>query len=344
MALATARTLAWALLMLGWLTLGPLGRTSWPLVAGGLLPTALWLLVIGSAQQLTRRHLAGPAMLRWTVGAAALATAAALACPPGAGAAVVAAMAWGVLVVAASRVVRSLRSGPAPAPVLPAAAGSALAWAAGASPVAAAAGVVAAALLLMLLGGAGRATRGCRSGLFDCALPGVDARAWRSPAELLSTAARWTMLPMMATLALMGDWCSARLGLDSGSVVGLHLAAMLLPPLLLRGAGPAWVLAPLAAAALCPWLLPGVGGVMAASLCCGVSWGLAWKAELARRDGARPSSSPSFGAALWPAVSALATGVAIDHAGPAALGWLLAAVMAAAVAVHAARPRAGRAI
>jgi hypothetical protein len=180
-------------------------------------------------------------------------------------------------------------------------------------------------------------SRGCRSGLFDCVLPAVgsvpvDATGW------LHAALRWAMLPMMATLVAMGDWCSASLGLGAQAMIVLHLAAMLLPPLALRLCGctlrgPLWAATPLLAALLLlvwpPVALRGLPGLTAASLACAIAWGLSWQAH---RPG--PSAPAQAGPlpSLVPALAVIALGMALEHVGPPALGWALALSAAAALA------------
>ncbi|MFT3817350.1 MAG: hypothetical protein QM750_06955 [Rubrivivax sp.] len=354
MRLALARTLAWTLLMAGWLQLGALGRAAWPLTAVGLLPTALWLAVIGVAQAAGRdRRLGANALRGAIVGSAALAALGLLgaAIAPRAAAAIATAVGWGLLVVAASRSVRALRRGKAALPVVPAAAGTAIAWLGLGSAMAGAVLLAAAALVLAALVPAGAVARGCRSGLFDCVLP--TAAAW--PAEAgarLHAAIRWTMLPMMATLAAMGEWCSGSLGLDAHAIVGLHLAAMLLPPLGLHLMGIAlrslaWPALPLAAAAILAWWRPagldGLAGLMAASLACALAWGLAWAAQPAHAAARRApaAAGPSPMRALAPALATAAIGLALERFGPPALAWVLAACALAGLAGAAlADPRA----
>lgn len=328
--LALARTLAWSLLMNGWLQLGALGHAGWPLTAGGLLPTAAWLAVIAATQSAQQHVRLGAGGLRaWLGGSAGLAMAGLVGATAAPGLAFAAAVGWGLLLVGASRCVRALRDGQAPLPVVPAAAGTALAWAAGFAGAGASAALVAtAAAVLALLVPAGARSRGCRSGLFDCVLPTLhalptDAGGW------LHAALRWAMLPMMATLVAMGDWCGSGLGWSPQAMIGLHLAAMLMPPLVLRLChctlqGPLWVALPLLIALLLlawpPAALSGLSGLMAASLACALAWGLGWQAHPSRTPGTSPAAPL---AAFVPALCAVALGVALERFGPTALGAAL---------------------
>jgi hypothetical protein len=341
MRLALARTCAWTLLLAGWLALGSAGQSHSPLWANGLLPVTAWLAVTGLAMRLGRDVPVSSRALRLALaGLGMVVTVALWAAASGDAAALgVAALAWGVLVVAASRAVRLLRPRGVrpPPPVACAALGALLAWAAFGEPAAVAMLLPAALSLVLaaLLPRVGEA-RGCRTGLFDCALPLASDFSWRDPAAWGVHAARWTMLPMMATLAVMAPWCGGEAGLAPAQWVGLHLAAMLLPPCALRLAGvrtvaPAWVSAVMVAGLLLPWALPGLRGLMAMSLCHSVAWGLAWLAALSVGRVAR-NERPRRGEALLPAAVALALGVALAQFGPAALETVHVALGLAAAA------------
>lgn len=361
--LTLAQTLAWTLLIAAWLQLGALGHAAWPLTATGLLPIALWLAVVGLARQAVHDIRLGSWSLRlWLAGSGA-ATAAALLGASAAPTAVFAAAAgWGLLLVAVSRGQLAQRRGAGPLPVAASAAGAAMAWAGYRAGVGASAALVAgAALGLALLVPADARSRVCRGGLLDCLLPALSACPTHAT-DWLRAALRWAMLPMMATLAAMGDWCSADLGLSAQVMVALHLTAMLLPPMALRlcacqHRSPLWAaLALLAALLLLGWppaKLRGLPGLGAASLACAAAWGLALQAH---RPGwpalAQPipaDSSPTrtapveaapteiarlapFALALAPALAVVALGLAIEHFGPPALGGALALVSAIALA------------
>ena len=134
--LALARSVAWALLFGGWLALGAFGRQHLPLWAAGQVPVALWLAAVGTLLAVMRQRTIDTAVLRAALVGAGLLTAVALAAVSrggGAAALLLAAGAWAALLVTVSFAVRSLRLAQAhtpPAPLAPALAGAALAWAA----------------------------------------------------------------------------------------------------------------------------------------------------------------------------------------------------------------------
>jgi len=362
--LALARGLAWSLLIAGWLALGTLGRQHAPHAAGGLAPVALWLALLGALLAAAARRPWSPAALRSALcagGGLIAAGAGLLAGPPrgfafapmvgpltGPLALVMLAAGWALLLVAASLAVRLLRRGATPrppSPVGPAVAGAALAWwATGdsarwlAAPLAQGLALAALALLLAaLLPRRAAPVAACRAGLFDCALALAPLADWRRPAAWPQAAAALAMLPMMATLAVVADWCGGPgRGLDSGSTgTAAHLAAMLLPALAARAwaasgrPGPPPAVAALATAALLAagglalaW--PGLDGLMAAGLLHGLAWGVAWSARWSGSAAAGTSGVPRTGlAAAGPAAAAgalvLALGAAVAAWGPAAL-------------------------
>ncbi len=335
MPLAAARTLAWALWLGGWLVIGSLGHQQAPSFTAALAPLALWLLLIG-------------ALLAWSPRLAPRGlTLATLAAAGSVGVALLTTnlwllvAGWALLVVTASRTVKALRrsrpSDPPPgSPLAPAAAGALLAWALAGdfapAPLALWWAWVAVALALVALQPrrAG-AARGCRAGLFDCALPGSRFSGPGAASDLAHQAALLAMLPMMAALPALADWCGAD-AWPQRSATALHLGAMLLPPLLLPLLRPPaamlrLVLALLMVAGGAALLLrQGVQGLMAAALLHGVAWGLAWGGPLAHRAtastraaghhlaGATPGRAAAAAAALL-----LALGLGLDAAGPDAL-------------------------
>ena len=368
--LVLVRVVAWALLLGGWLVLGALGRQQLPQVAAGQLPVALWLAVIGALLATATRHSWSAPVLRVMLLASGAAAALALILWGGTPAGLlVASVAWAALLVSASFTVRRLRllqSRLPPAPVACAVFGAGLAWGlAGdldavrqnAAPVGMALGA-AALLLSALVPSFSVATpiRSCRAGLFDCSLPLLLPGRWRHPADWPQAAAALGMLPMMASLPVMTEWCGD-LRWSSATGTALHLGAMLLPAALLRAAplhggwrvrrlAPlAGVLLTLGGAVLLWPSLSGLSGLMAASLLHGLAWSLAWAAmlappqagpvELADRLPARaqaadaghhtrtPPMPARHTAVLWPALctaaAVLLLGIAIDQIGPAAL-------------------------
>ena len=247
--LATARTLAWALLLGAWIVLGVLGRQHLPMWAAGQAPVALWLATIGATLVASARRPPTRHTLRAVLVTAGLGLALALAATGRGGGGVAlmaAAVAWGVLLVAVSLAARSLRlaqPGLPPAPLLPAAAGAGVAWlVTGELPglnerldAIALALVVAALAVALLLGARAtvRPTRGCRAGLFDCSLALPSLSAWRRRGDWPLHAAALAMLPMMAALPAMADWC-VMLPAWLEAATAWHLAAMFLPALALR--------------------------------------------------------------------------------------------------------------
>jgi hypothetical protein len=363
--------LAWALWLGGWLALGQLARDTGAMWAGGMLPLAVWLALIGLLLHgLAATRLSAPALAAAVLAAAAIAAIGLLWTLP-----LLAAAGWAALVVTASRVVRALRmtvpglqeasSGVRPAkftlatarpahapPVGPACAGALLAWAlAGNLPalrehtgaLAAGLGTAAVGLALWLPRGA-TPEYGCRAGLFDCALP-IDAlTGWRQPADWPLQAALLAMLPMMAALPLMAEGCSS-LGWPVSLATGAHLAAMLLPGALLMP----WlrrthlprrrqaVAILLALGGMSLWRWPGAGGLLGAALAHGAAWSLAWAGALAGPAGRSSSAAASARVGVLPAALGLAAataglGLAIDQAGPAALVAVHGVIAVAGVA------------
>lgn len=346
--LSLARTLAWALLLGGWIALAQLADrlAAGPLAAYGLI--ALWLLALGAFAALLGRLRLSATLLRVLLPASALLAARGLfTAPQGGGlfALLPALLAWALLVALASVSVRSLRlAAPVPPgpPLAAAAAGALLAWAVVGDPSnlpalapRLAALLVGAALLLALLqprGATALARPGCRAGLFDCSLPAWPAAAWRTPARWPLWLAALVMLPMMCSLPQMLALCRSE-AVGAPVVLGVHLAAMFVPALLWRGSGvqrsPALLCAALlAAGGAAAWMSSAVAWWWLA-LAQGSAWSLAWAAQLgqpALRAGAH--SSP-LRAGLWHAAFALALGVAVAVFGVQALLALQLALAAA---------------
>ena len=370
-----ARAIAWALLLGGWLVLGTLGRQYLPQVAGGQVPVALWLATLGGALALAGRWRWSAPALRRVLLATGFAAAAALALRGRSPAALLcAAAAWAMLLVSASFAVRSLRGlqhGPPPAPIGPALAGACLAWAVagdlgplrqGIVPVVLALGLAALSLALLLLSPAPDATPassstdvaagarqdvacgrrsggfgGCPAGLFGCALPLLQPGRWRDPGAWPQAAAALAMLPMMASLPAMADWCGD-LRWPATAGTALHLGAMVLPAALLKGCRiplpglQRWVALLLALGGAALWW-PGLSGLMAASLLHGLAWSVAWAATLAPRvgqpgatAGVEPAGALRCAGAVRPTVSRTALAVLT---GP--VMWCAALLTASAV-------------
>lgn len=342
--LALARTLAWSLLFGGWLGLGGLTRSLGPGGWATLAPLALWLLTAGCLAH----ALASRALPAWAVRAGLLAAgglAALSLAKLGPLALWPLAVAWGGLLVLASRVVRLLRAPAATGSPLPAAsvgAGIALLIVGdtGAiSPGVLGAGLVAAsALLALLMPAQPKATGrpGCRSGLFDCSLAWPAPAQWREPAQWPLLAAGMAMLPMMAAIGLMSEWCAGQTWASPRGIAALHLAAMLLPAWCVRLA-PRWLMGRLAGTsaallfggALAGLGLPGAAGAMAAMMLQASAWGLVWGAWV-MPDRQRQHVSPQGGLATSAGASALAVlmlGAGLGAAGPRAW-WCISLLLA----------------
>lgn len=337
--LALARTLAWALLIGGWLLLGEAGQRHWPLWAGGLLPLALWLAGIGALLAGLQGRPLPIGRLRAVLLASGATSAGTWLLEGGAPSLLVAALAWALLLVAASLSVQALRrtlpTRP-PAPLWPATAGALLAWgaASAAGPGAGLASAIAAAAvaLALLLPRGASPVSACRAGLFDCSLHWPDPAHCRRMADWPRQAALLAMLPMMATLPAMASWCRSDWGISASTGVLWHLAAMVLPALLARRwlarAGlplqrsVATVLLVASGAVL--WTQPGLGALMAAALLQAVAWSLAWAGPMLQPPAAAPfrGRPPGYGAAwraLASALAVLALGAATAAFGPDAL-------------------------
>ncbi len=363
------RALAWALLFGGWIVLGTLGRHYLPAWAAGQAPVALWLATVGATLVLSARRSPMLLPLRAVLCGAGLVLATMLAAVGrgGGGAALMgAATAWGVLLVAVSMAVRRLRleqPGLPPTPLLPALAGAGIAWlCSGELPrlherldglaVALAGSALTVSVLTVSVSlslaarAAVRPPGGCRAGLFDCSLPVPSLAAWRYSRDWPVQAAALAMLPMMAALPAMADWCAIASAWLAPDATAWHLAAMVLPALGLRawltrvsrrrlnGVVAALLLA--GGASMLAW--PGVNGLMLTALLHAAAWSLAWAAPMLRREVLAPAAPPlarmqgvaTMGAAVMTAFAVLALGMAIDRFGPPAL-----------MAVHAALALAG---
>lgn len=286
-----ARLAAWTLLFGGWLGLGALALQHGPSGWAQFAPQSLWLATAAVAQALLARHPPGMATLRGLLLAAGAATAAAIGSLHWSAAA----LAWGLLLVAASNVVQLLYRraqesgatidsprGPAVAGALLAAllAGEPRAWVA--APVMAAALPLGLALLLTLLLPSKTSGRPSYSTApFDCAL------SQGSPACRRGTAwprlAAMAMPPMMAGLPAMAELCRAQPTPwlpGAQAAVALHLLAMLAPAW-----WPGWAMRAvpllLLAGSLTVLVVPGSTGLMLGMGLQAMAWGCVWRASLA---------------------------------------------------------------
>jgi hypothetical protein len=356
--LTLARACAWALLVAGWVGIGSFALKFAPSVATGFALVALWLLALGAAATIATRGSVQPWTRALALCAGALITGfALLATVHGAGlsALAVALLGWSALTALASGVVRSLRRAQAVPPGPPIAAASIGAMSAGlvlddlgdltglATRLAVFVGAVVVLLLFLQRRiNAKPRTPGCRAGLFDCSLPAWPTGAWRDSLQWPTLLAGLAMLPMMAALPVMADWCRAQ-SFPAQAMVLLHLAAMFGPALVLRRSIARWSLRTLST--VCAILLAcGAGFALWATapfdlfglaITHGAAWGLAWGGQLwapARRG--QQGASP-LRAAMGYALLTLAFGLVVEHAGArgvadahaalgfaAALAWL----------------------
>lgn len=191
----------------------------------------------------------------------------------------------------------------------------------------------------------GAVVRGATTTAAWACLSGDDRDNW------VLRSARIAMLPMMASLVLMADWCSSA-GLASRSqTIAAHLVSMAVMPCLCRmfsrrPKDPAWVALPMGASVIFMLAMPGVQGWMAASIAQSLAWGLAIGMSAARHPCAHSATlEPGVLAAVASAVALCALGVAMAAFGPSALllahaALGLAAVAAAAVSILQAVPTA----
>lgn len=337
--LALARACAWALLIAGWIGIGGLALRFAPSLRLGFALIALWLLALGAAATVNTRGDMGRWMRVLALGICAVLTGAGLLTTVRGGglpALLLAVAGWAALTALASGVVRSLRRARPATPAPPIVAACIGALGAGlaigdpgdapalASRLAAVVGASAGLLALLQSRIEDRPrTPGCRAGLFDCSLPAWPSGAWRDTLQWPTLLAGLAMLPMMAALPLMAEWCRAR-AIAPQAMVLLHLAAMFVPALLLRRSLAQWSVASLstmcaallaAGAASAAWL-PAPLDLFGLALTHGAAWGLAWGGQLwapSRRG--RQGASP-LRAAVGYAALTLAFGLIIEHDGP----------------------------
>jgi len=344
--LAGARTLAWALLLSGWIGLAGLAQAHAATVMHGQALLALWLFALGAWTVLLDRWRPGTACRRMFLLAAA--SLVSVAVSPGGrhalgGASlVVGAVSLALVVALASGTVRACRIAGAARPGPPfasAAAGALLAWAlvgdlgdAAALAARLGAGVTVAALALAWLhpaGGGDRAHAGCHAALFDCSLPNGDALAWQRPRQWPTWLASLVMLPMMCSMPWMSSLCRDTL-IWPQVMLGLHLAAMVVPAWLLSTWGSAsvlragaWACGPLLVlgALAMLWMPPSASWAVLA-LSHGGAWSLAWAWRLSGPPVVGARSRSPLRAAAFNAAWALTLGLAVGAGGLEVLGTL----------------------
>ena len=352
--LTLGRSCAWGLLVAGWVGIGSVALRLTPTLSVAFALIALWLLALGAAATLATRGDLPPWVRALSLaGSAALTGTGLLWSVRGGGlpAVLLAVLGWAALTALASGVVRSLRLAGALAPAPPVAAAGLGALCAGlalgdpgevpALAVRLTAFVAAMAVILALLqSGTGNSSRapGCRAGLFDCSLPAWPAGAWRDTLQWPTLLAGLAMLPMMAAVPLMAEWCSVQ-AIAPQTLVMLHLAAMFGPALLLKYWIPGWSMRTLSI--VCTFLLasgaafalwaPAPLDLTGLAVTHGAAWGVAWSGQLwsqARRS--QQNSSPLRAAAGY-AVLTLAFGLVVEHMGARGVAEVHAALGAVAL-------------
>jgi hypothetical protein len=358
--LMLARACAWALLVAGWIGVGSFALLVAPSVSGGFALVALWLFALGAAAAVATRGSLRQAVQRAALCAGAAATAGGLwwtVHGGGLSALLVTLVGWAALTAMASGVVRSLRITQAVAPkppIVPASLGALVAALflgdIGDLPALAlrlmvfVATMGIALFLLQARISAGATRQGCRAGLFDCSLPSWPAGAWRDIMQWPTLIAGLVMLPTMAALPLMAEWCRAD-SVAPQTMVLWHLSAMFGPALLLRRWIAQWSVRTLASVCAALLALGAAAALWAASpfnllgvsVAQGAAWGIAWCGQLwAPERRGRQGASPLYAAVGYAALT-LAFGVLVDGAGArgvvlmhaffgvaAVLAWLVA--------------------
>lgn len=350
-----ARSLAWGLLLGGWIGLASLAALLAPGPLAGYGLVALWLLALGAFATLLGRLPLKPAASRvLLIVCAALAARGLFAAVQGSGLAalVPALLAWALLTALASASVRALRAAaprrPGP-PIAAGAAGALIAWAvvgdagdvAALAPRLSALLLLAATLLAALHPGGDRvASRpGCRAGLFDCSLPAWPAGGWRTPQRWPVLLAALVMLPMMCSLPQMLALCRSA-SVAPQAVLGAHLAAMFVPALLLRGVArnapgaTGWTCAALLAAGGGAAWLAGAAAWWWLAFAHGTAWSLAWAAQLEQAELRAGANASPLRVAAVHALFALLLGAAVAVAGlQAVFGLQMGLATAAALVV-----------
>lgn len=336
--LMLARACAWALLVAGWIGIGSFALLVAPSVAGGFALVALWLFALGAAAAVATRGSVPQGAQRAALLAGAAATAGGLwgiVHGGGLAALLIALVGWAALTALASGVVRGLRIAQAAAPqppIVPASLGAvgAALFLGDISDLPALAlrlmaFVIAVSLALFLLQarvGMGAIKQGCRAGLFDCSLPSWPTGAWRDLMQWPTLIAGLVMLPTMAALPLMAEWCRAD-AVAPQTMVLWHLSAMFAPALLLRRWIAQWSTRTLACACAALLALGAAAALWAGaplnllgvSVAQGAAWGIAWCGQLwAPERRGRQGTSPLV-AAVGYAVLTLAFGVLVEQAG-----------------------------
>lgn len=332
--------MAWTLLLAGWVGIGSIALVLAPSLVAAFALVALWLLALGIAAKVATRDTLRAWVRRAALGLCAALTAAALVWTTRGGglpALLLAAIAWAGLTALASGVVRSLRLAQAARPGPPIGAASLGALCAAlvlgdpgdlsALTLRLSALVLGAAIVLAILqrSDSARAPAShCRAGLFDCSLPAWPAGAWLDARQWPALLAGLAMLPMMAALPLMVDWCRTQ-AIAPQVLVLLHLAAMFAPALLLRRSIERWSVRTLSTVCAVFLAAGAITGIWAAAplnllglaVAHGAAWGLAWAGQLWAPDRRSRQGASPLRAAIGYAALTLAFGAVVDGFGAA---------------------------
>jgi hypothetical protein len=356
--LTIARAIAWSLLLAGWVGLGSVALVLAQSVLEAFALVALWLFALGVAATVATHDSLRAWIRRSALILCSAVTAVALAATTRGGgltALLVALFAWASLTALASGVVRRLRLAQATPPRPPVVAASLGALCAGL--VLADVGdlgaltlrlavlvLVAAALLaaLHIRDMVPSQSSRCRAGLFDCSLPAWPAGAWNDARQWPALLAGLAMLPMMAMLPLVVEWCRSR-AVSPELMVMLHFAAMFAPALLVRRSIGKWSVSRLSTVCM---LCLALGSVLAVAVAApfnllglafahGTAWGLAWAGQLwapnrRSRNGTSPLRAATGYAMLTLSFGAVvaqfgAAGVTVTHTAlgiAAVLAWI----------------------
>ena len=338
--LTLGRACAWFLLVSGWIGVGGLALQFTSSSAGAFALVSLWLIVLGAAATVgTGAAIHRGLRVLALASAAVVASAGLFWSIRGGGllAVLLVVLAWGAVTALASGVVRSLRlarrSQPQP-PVLAAALGGISAgWMLGdpgdlarmSEHMAIFVLIMATILACLQFQTADRqGAPGCRAGLFDCSLPAWPAGAWRDLGQWPLLLSGLVMLPMMAALPLMADWCRAQ-SLTPQVLVLLHLSAMFGSALLLRPWIAVWTtpvlstlcMALLVTGAVLAMWLASPWDMLGLALTHGSAWGLAWSGQLWGPTRRGQQNASPLRAALGYAGLTFVFGLWVDRFGPA---------------------------
>lgn len=361
---AASQSLSQAIWWGALLMLGEFGRRYAPLLADGLAPLVLWLLALATSAQFAGILFVTAHRVARTIALASILTVAALFLAwagGGAEAILAAAASWGLLAVAVDRAARLLSGPPSGDPsrgpsggspgglyrqqsadIPTAALGALMAWLASGQGVWGVACLIAlcSACLAASCRGAAQTGLGAdavgdkRLVRFMRCMPAGWSCIASADSDGVLRCTRAVMLPMMGALVFSADWCVSSAVLDQTTATGIHLLAMFLLPCLLKACrirlASAWLALPMGASLIGLLVLPGVQGLMAASITQSVAWGLSCVSY------ARPAlpASDEAGLASWAKallVIAIVAGLGGAAAGPKAFLLIHAALGIGAV-------------